>query len=80
MSGTENKGWRGHLRSLGTFSTFFRFFSAALDWIVRPARVLGLKLPLLVLDQRVGLNGSTQHVGRTRLALETKTKLLARVR
>ena len=27
-----------------------------------------------------GLNGSTQHLGRTRLALKTKTKSLARVR
>ena len=27
-----------------------------------------------------GLNGSTQHLGRTRLALETKAKSLARVR
>ena len=33
-----------------------------------------------VLDKRGGLNGSTQHSSRTRLALKTKAKSLARVR
>src|SRR6266403_4656911 len=31
-------------------------------------------------DKRGGLNGSTQHSSRTRLALKTKAKSLARVR
>src|SRR5580704_9882249 len=31
-------------------------------------------------DKRGGLNGSTQHPGRTRLAWKTKAKSLARVR
>jgi hypothetical protein len=31
-------------------------------------------------DKRGGLNGSTQHSGRTRLALKTKARSLARVR
>src|SRR5712664_3562487 len=36
--------------------------------------------PLIPSDKRGGLNGSTQHSSRTRLALKTKAKSLARVR
>jgi len=45
LSGTESKGSRGHLRSLRTFFHFFYFFQT--HGIVRTARVLGPKLPVM---------------------------------
>ena len=56
LSGMDGEESRGHLLSLRTFSTFFHFFPAALDQIVRPARVLGPKLPVVRLSRNLAHN------------------------